>query len=333
MATFHASIPAAKPQAGFALVSDMAGAARVLRNLSGLGAGGLMGKWTAPREHSIDLTLASGESITVRAAGAGRPVLMIHGLGGSHHDWDDAIHTLGRQHSVYSFDLLGHGARASSKRLPTLQQMALDVAQVIDGLALERPLLVGHSMGALVVMKYIQDHGAERLAGVCLIDQSPRITTDEHWRLGLFGSLTRAQLKDMLARLRGDFVETVASEFVAKLVPLKQGAWRNAMAGKLARWALAKLARSCGVEHVLSMLDSLADADFRDVIAKVAVPTMVVLGGASHHYGGLPLEQYYRNTLPDGTVRMYRTSAHSPHRQEPGRFAADLTAFAAKRCA
>jgi pimeloyl-ACP methyl ester carboxylesterase len=188
-------------------------------------------------------------------------------------------------------------------------------------------------MGALVVMKYIQDHGAERLAGVCLVDQSPRITTDEQWHLGLFGSLTRVQLKDMLARLRGDFVETVASEFIAKLAPLKQAGSRDAMAGKLARWALGKLARSCGVDHVLSMLDNLVDADFRDVVAKVAVPTMVVLGGASHHYGGLPLEQYYRDTLPDGTVRMYKTSAHSPHRQEPGRFAQDLAAFAAKRCA
>jgi pimeloyl-ACP methyl ester carboxylesterase len=80
------------------------------------------------------------------------------------------------------------------------------------------------------------------------------------------------------------------------------------------------------------MFESLAEADFRDVIAKLTVPTMVVLGGVSNHYGGLPLGQYYRNTLPDGTVRMYKKAAHSPHQQEPGRFAADLAAFAAKRC-
>jgi pimeloyl-ACP methyl ester carboxylesterase len=81
------------------------------------------------------------------------------------------------------------------------------------------------------------------------------------------------------------------------------------------------------------MLESLAEADFRDVIAKLTLPTMVVLGGASHHYGGLPLGQYYRDTLPDGTVRMYQKASHSPHRQEPERFAADLASFAARRCA
>jgi hypothetical protein len=60
---------------------------------------------------------------------------------------------------------------------------------------------------------------------------------------------------------------------------------------------------------------------------------MVVLGGVSHHYGGLPLERYYRDNLPDCTVRLYQDSAHSPHRQEARRFAADLAAFAARRCA
>ncbi|HEU5294089.1 MAG TPA: alpha/beta hydrolase, partial [Burkholderiaceae bacterium] len=140
---------------------------------------------------------------------------------------------------------------------------------------------------------------------------------------------TRQQLPHVLARLRADFVETVATDFLAKLVPLKQ----DAVAGRLARWVLAKLARGSGAERVLSMLESLAEADFRDVIAKVTVPTMVVLGGASHHYGGLPLGQYYRDTLPDGTVRLYKQAAHSPHRQEADRFAKDLAAFAARRCA
>ncbi len=322
----------AAPEPGLALVSDVAGVARVLCNLSGIA---LIDRLTPQRAVSrrTELVLSSGETIAVQVTGAGRPVLMVHGLGGSHHDWDGAIDGLAQQHGIHRFDLLGHGARASSKRLPTLQQMAHDVAEVISGLALERPLLVGHSMGALVVMKYLQDHGAAQIAGVCLIDQSPRITNNDQWQLGLFGSLTQGQLKETLARLRGDFVETVASEFIARLAPLRQARSRDALAGRLARWAVARLARSCGIEHVLSMLESLADADFRDVIAKVKIPTMVVLGGASHHYGGLPLERYYRDTLPDGTVRMYQKASHSPHRCEPSRFAADLTAFAAKRCA
>lgn len=320
---------------GFSLVSDLAGAARLLRNLSGVGASGWIDRLASGRAAGtrIELTLASGESIAVQTAGQGRPVLMVHGLGGSHRDWDDAIETLARNHRVHTFDLLGHGQRANAQVRPTLPQMAGDVAAVIAGLGLDRPVLVGHSMGALVVMKYIQDHGASNLSGVCLIDQSPCITTDEQWKLGLFGSLTRQQLQCALGRLRSDFVGTVMTEGVARLRGLRRTIQPNGFAGRLMRWALAWLQAVVGVNQVLSMLESLADADFRDVVARVSVPTMVVLGGASHHYGGLPLEQYYRETLPDGTVRMYKASAHSPHRQEPSRFAADLSAFAAKRCA
>jgi pimeloyl-ACP methyl ester carboxylesterase len=322
------------PSPGFALVSDVADVARALGNLSGLAAASLIGRFVPRRmpARRLEVQLASGETIAVQVAGAGRPVLMVHGLGGSLHDWDDAVEGLAHRHAIHRFDLLGHGERAGTERNPSLQEMAHDVAQVIDSLALERPLLVGHSMGALVVMRYLQDHGEARIAGVCLIDQSPRITTDEHWKLGLFGSLTRAQVQHTLARLRDDFAETVATEILTRLLPQKQAAAPDALAGRLVRWMLVKMARGSGADRVLSMIESLAEADFREVIARLSVPTMVVLGGLSNHYGGLPLGQYYRDTLSDGTVRTYRKAAHSPHRQEADRFAKDLAAFAAKRC-
>ncbi|HET7526061.1 MAG TPA: alpha/beta hydrolase, partial [Burkholderiaceae bacterium] len=199
--------PAAAPRPGFALVSDVGDVARVLGNLSGLGVGSLLGRLVPQRAATarrIDVQLDSGETIAVQVAGQGRPVVMIHGLGGSRHEWDDAVGALAHRHAVHRFDLLGHGERAATERNPSLKEMASDVAQVIDKLALQRPLLVGHSMGALVVMRYVQDHGESRIGGVCLIDQSPRITTDEHWQLGLFGSLTRTQMQHTLARLRDD---------------------------------------------------------------------------------------------------------------------------------
>jgi len=81
---------------------------------------------------------------------------------------------------------------------------------------------------------------------------------------------------------------------------------------------------------VLSIVDSLIPTDFRDVVARLSVPALVVLGGFSQHYGGLPLAAYYEETLPQGTVLTYWTSSHSPHRQDPERLASDLAAFAEK---
>lgn len=318
---------------GFSLVADFRGMVRVLRNLSGFGRRSWLDRLFSPRvvARRIELATVDGETVTVEVSGAGRPLLLVHGLGGSHHDWDAAIESLARTHRVYTFDLRGHGARASANARPTLETMAHDVALVIDKLSLDRPLLAGHSMGALVVMQYLRDHGADKLSGLCFVDQSPCITTDAQWQLGLFGTLTRDQLHIALARLRSDFVETVIAEALSRLERLPRA--ERGLLSRTLRRLVAGLRDVVGVAPVLSILESLADSDFRDVIGCIPVPTLVVLGGASQHYGGLPLADYYLAALAHGTVITYDACAHSPHRQAPMDFANDLMDFAARQCA
>lgn len=314
---------------GFRFVSDLRGAVRLLCNLSGFGSSRWVDRLLSPRAATerIELVTEDHETLIVEASGAGRPLLLVHGLGGSHHDWDATLVRLARTHRVYTIDLRGHGTRAAAEARPTLDTMARDIALVIERLGLERPLLAGHSMGALVLMRYLEQFGDGKLSGVCIIDQSPRITSDAQWRLGLFGSLSREQLQAALAGLRRDCVETVMAELQRRR-PAGEG-----LLARLLRRVLAGLRDAIGIAPLLSMLDSVVDADFRSVIRRLSVPTLVVLGGASNHYGGLPLADYYRGALACGKVVTYADSAHSPHRQEPQRFAAELSAFAQRHCA
>lgn len=99
-----------------------------------------------------------------------------------------------------------------------------------------------------------------------------------------------------------------------------------AAAGAVLEGVVAKLHER--MAPVLSIVESLIPTDFRDAVARMSVPALVVLGGVSHHYGGLPLAAYYETTLREGTVLTYLGSKHSPHRHDPRRFAADLSAFA-----
>lgn len=315
---------------GFSLVSSLGGAIHVLRNLSGFGRKSRWDRLLSPRAvaQRIALMGADGTTITVEVSGAGRPMLLVHGLGGSHHDWDATVERLARSHRVYTLDMGGHGARAVADARPTLQTMARDVALVIERLMIDRPLLAGHSMGALVLMQYLREHGAGHVSGVCFVDQSPLITTDAQWQLGLFGTLTREQLHGALARLGADFVETVIAEALARLGRFQRA--DRGVLGRLLRRLLAQVHDAMGVAPLLSILQSLADSDFRDVIDNLAVPTLVVLGSDSKHYRGLPLAAYYEAALAHGTVATLPACGHSPHRDAPARFAAELTAFAAR---
>ncbi|MFE1951047.1 alpha/beta fold hydrolase [Streptomyces sp. NPDC059524] len=79
--------------------------------------------------------------------GEGRPVVLLHGLAGHSGEWDALADALGPRHRVVAVDQRGHGA---SERRPADTARAAyvaDVVAVVEHLGLERPVLVGQSLG------------------------------------------------------------------------------------------------------------------------------------------------------------------------------------------
>ncbi len=90
-------------------------------------------------------------------AGKGTPVILIHGLAASLHDWDDLIPELaGNGYAVYAPDLLGHGDS------PRLEVRAYQMDWIFEhffnwmrSLRLTEPaILIGHSLGGHVALEY-----------------------------------------------------------------------------------------------------------------------------------------------------------------------------------
>lgn len=83
--------------------------------------------------------------------GSGPPLLLLHGLYGSASNWRRIAKALSDAHRVLSVDLRNHGASPWAPTM-TYAEMADDVAALIARLALDRPALLGHSMGGKVAM-------------------------------------------------------------------------------------------------------------------------------------------------------------------------------------
>ena len=289
----------------------------VLRNL------GLLG---APRDDSGDgFASDDGQYIPVLARGDGAPVVLLHGLGCSHRHWNAVARRLAHGHRVYAWDARGHGAaRPLTGEGVTLARLGRDVARLFEYYALEDALLVGHSMGALTALQFLADHGTRRVRGVCLVDQSPRVVTDDEWRLGLWGGCSAAMLQGLIEGARRDFASTVMHEVDAAVGRWLGGVLRpESFLGRHLRDWLA----SRQVAPLLDLCASLVAADFRPLLARLNLPLMVVLGGRSAHYAGVPLAEYYERTVAGAHVLTYAHSGHSPHVAEPGRFARDLGEF------
>ena len=83
--------------------------------------------------------------------GDGPPVLVLHGLLGQGRNWAGIARQLARQYRIFLVDLRNHGSSPHDAEM-TYAAMAADVARLIDEAGLERPSLIGHSMGGKVAM-------------------------------------------------------------------------------------------------------------------------------------------------------------------------------------
>jgi 3-oxoadipate enol-lactonase len=85
-------------------------------------------------------------------AGAGPPVVFLHGLGGDAACWRPQLEALGGRYRAIAWDMPGYGG---SERLEamTLPALAAALAALLDRLGIERTHLVGHSMGGMVAQE------------------------------------------------------------------------------------------------------------------------------------------------------------------------------------
>ncbi|MBK7450534.1 MAG: alpha/beta hydrolase [Anaerolineales bacterium] len=90
--------------------------------------------------------------------GVGLPVVMVHGLAASLHDWDDLMPEVAAAgYAGYALDLLGHGESEKPERAHeySVENAYADFAAWIDSLHIKAPMvLVGHSLGGGLSMLY-----------------------------------------------------------------------------------------------------------------------------------------------------------------------------------
>jgi pimeloyl-ACP methyl ester carboxylesterase len=94
----------------------------------------------------------NGINLYYETHGTGRPLILLHGGLGSGEMFWPVLPALTEQHQVIAVDLQGHGRTADIDRPIDIRHMADDIAALIDHLGLDRPDVVGYSLGGGVAM-------------------------------------------------------------------------------------------------------------------------------------------------------------------------------------
>jgi pimeloyl-ACP methyl ester carboxylesterase len=100
---------------------------------------------------------------------AGPPLVLLHGIGSRAASWLPVAPMLGERFHLYAPDLRGHGESDKPDRGYGIPDYAADLAALLDTLGLERPLVLGHSLGSLVALEWAAGHPG-RAARIALED-------------------------------------------------------------------------------------------------------------------------------------------------------------------
>lgn len=115
--------------------------------------------------------------LAFETVGDGPPVVILHGLFGSGRNWLPIAQVLARTYRVYLPDARNHGASPWAETM-SYGEMAQDVLALIDRERLQRPVVIGHSMGGKTAMALALEH-PHAISGVAVVDIAPEAYADQ----------------------------------------------------------------------------------------------------------------------------------------------------------
>jgi pimeloyl-[acyl-carrier protein] methyl ester esterase len=184
---------------------------------------------------------------------------------------------------------------------------------------LEKPVLIGWSMGAMVALDYIAQFGSASIAGLVIEDMTVKITNESGWRFGIRNGFDAAQSAAAVAAMREDWAD-YSQNAVQKLFA------RNYMPkAELGDWISAEIARNNGVA-MAALWQSMAEQDYRALLPALALPVMILHGGESQLYEPA-VSQWMAANIPGTRRCCFDNAGHSPHLEVPEAYNRALVDF------
>lgn len=110
----------------------------------------------------------NGYDITYDLAGAGPPLVLIHGVGSSMASWDLVLERLRGDFSILRYDILGHGDSEKPDGPYVLDDYVSELLALVDANDIDRANIVGFSFGGMIAQAFAIAH-PERVATAAFI--------------------------------------------------------------------------------------------------------------------------------------------------------------------
>jgi len=244
-----------------------------------------------------------GVKLNYKQMGSGQPLIVLHGLFGSLDNWM----TLGRRwsedFSVYLLDLRNHG-RSPHTPEHTLNAMADDVIDFMDGQNLQSASVLGHSMGGKVVMELALKH-PERIRSAIIADMGPQEYERGHDQI--FKALQSVDFS--VIEQRSDITDQL-KKFISNPGVVAFLAKNAARSGQGFHWKMNLDVLESGYENILRPI--ISDQPYEKKV--------LVLKGEKSPYVTPEAELMLLDLFPRVEIRTLPEAGHWLHAEQPELF-------------
>lgn len=256
----------------------------------------------------MDTVDVAGLRVAYRSAGAGPPLLLLHGAVCDSRVWRRQIESLSDAWTVVAWDAPGCGSSSDPPPEFRMPQFAECLAGFIDAIGLGRPHVLGHSWGSSLAIELCNLH-PERVASLVLVGAYA----------GWAGSLPPDEVE---RRLQFALQAADSGPFEPMSMP---GLFSEAMP-KDAADALASIMSEIRPAGTRTMAHALAEADLRSVLPRVAVPTLLLSGDADER-SPVAVARDLHAAIPGSTLALLPGLGHECFLESPEAFEAGVRAF------
>ena len=250
-------------------------------------------------------------------AGAGPPILLVHGWAANGGFFKDLSARLAETHRVLTLTLRGHPGSGQGACPCSIETLADDIAHFAAALDLKHLTALGWSMGAMALWAAAPKLGA-RLAAIIVEDMAPRLINDASWRDGLAGGYGPDDVAATLAEIEADW-PTYVSRFAPRIFA------PNAARPDLLAWTAIEMSKA-DPAAMASFWQSMARQDFRAALARITAAMLVIHGGDSQVYPD-GATQFVADTAPNAQRVVIPGAGHVPHLEAPDAFFTHVEAF------
>ena len=240
--------------------------------------------------------------------GAGKPLLVIHGLGSTSQTWSLLLDRLGAEREVIAVDLPGHGATPPGPGTPTFAGLVEAVIGFLDDQKLQGADAVGSSMGGRLVLELAR---RQMLGAVVALDPGGFW---EGWeRSYIHGSLGTAV---RLLRLARPLLPALTGNPMSRAVLFAQFSARPSEIP--AELALAEARSNADSPSFDALLADLAAGPMQEGVAPGAIRAKMAIGWGRHDRVTLPSQAPRASeAFPDARLHWFEDSGHFPQWDQP----------------